>query len=517
MSFTKGDFMRRFLKPLIVVVSSCIVFFHFKQNATNAETSDFDKCVYKHSQTLGDVLHTIKAKHYNVLQPGATGETIAGAEKDAATSMDKAMTQGISSIVRTLDPHSSFMDPKEYKSIMETTAGEFGGIGIIIDNTKEADDESLRVIDTLPGEPADKVGIKPDDKIVQIGDEAVKGMTVEEASAKLRGKEGTPIHIKVMRADTMRLIPFTIVRARIKEQNALCYYLKDHNIYYLSLNMFTENAIKQIEQLLKKCLQHESKGLILDLRHNSGGLLNAVVDIAGLFLEKGSLVVETKDRNGKVIDRYTTHRSPIADKRIPIFILVNNYTASAAEILAGVLQCYSAKENKFLAFVVGTKTFGKGSVQEVIPVSNDCALKLTIALYNLPDDLSIQGAGVTPDFEIDAKMPPSEDMQWFNRFFGRESNLKNAIKADNKKDKTEKNKKESIALKANGSEKSWYERKKELIASDYMILSTARLIEMIHLVQKSYPEKTKKRQDLLNMMVSIYNPKDVADIEEVKM
>ncbi|MBI2775057.1 PDZ domain-containing protein [Candidatus Dependentiae bacterium] len=498
--------MRRSIWPLILF--SFILVIHVQQIANTVENNDFDKSIYKYSQTLGDALHNIKTKHFNVLQ--------APADKDAGSPVDKAMTQGINSIVRTLDPHSAFMDPKEYKSIMEATQGEFGGVGIIIDNTKETDDEFLRVIDTLPGEPADKAGIKPDDKIVQIGDEAVKGMTVEEASAKLRGKEGTSIHVKVMRADTMHLIPFNIVRARIKEQNALCYYLKDHNIYYLSLNMFTENAIKQIEQLLKKSLQHESKGMILDLRHNSGGLLNAVVDIAGLFLEKGSLVVETKDRNNKVSDRYTTSRTPIADKRIPLFILVNNYTASAAEILAGVLQYYSAKESKFLAFVVGTKTFGKGSVQEVIPLSNDCALKLTIALYNLPNNLSIQGVGVIPDFEIDPKMPPSEDIQWFNRFFGRESNLKNAIKVDAKKEKdAAKNKKDTG--KTNNAEKSWYDRKKELIACDYMILTTARLIEMMHLVQKAYPEKTKKRQDLLNTLTALYNPKDVADIEEVKM
>ncbi|OQA35769.1 MAG: Carboxy-terminal processing protease CtpB precursor [Candidatus Dependentiae bacterium ADurb.Bin331] len=287
-------------------------------------------------------------------------------------------------------------------------------------------------------------------------------------------------------------------------------------MYYLSLNMFTQNAIKQMEQLIKKSQQQQSKGLILDLRFNTGGLLNSVVDIAGMFLEKGSLVVETKNRDNKVIDRYVTTRTPIVDRSIPLFILVNNYTASAAEILAGVLQCYSSKDNKFLAFVVGTKTFGKGSVQEVIPVSNDCAIKLTIALYNLPNNFSIQGTGVTPDFEIDQKLPPSEDVKWFNRFFGRESNLKNTIKLDAKEKDKEKEQKNKKDAKQN-SEKSWYERKRELISSDYMILSTVRLIEMLDLVQKAYPEKTKKRADILSLLVTLFNPGDSLDIEELKM
>ncbi len=499
MDFLKGDRMRRLLWPILLGSTLVIFTLHTQQSAVNRpDNNQFDKSVYQWSQTLAETIQQISTKYYQSVDP------------------EKPMINAMSALVKTLDPHSSFMDPKEYKSILETTEGEFGGIGVIIDNTKDADDEYLRVIDTLPGEPADKAGIKPDDKIVQIDDAVVKGMTVEEASAKMRGKEGTTVHVKVLRNDSLHLTPFDIVRSRIKEQNALCYYFKNHNMYYLSLNMFTQNAIKQMEQLIKKSQQQQSKGLILDLRFNTGGLLNSVVDIAGMFLEKGSLVVETKNRDNKVIDRYVTTRTPIVDRSIPLFILVNNYTASAAEILAGVLQCYSSKDNKFLAFVVGTKTFGKGSVQEVIPVSNDCAIKLTIALYNLPNNFSIQGTGVTPDFEIDQKLPPSEDVKWFNRFFGRESNLKNTIKLDAKEKDKEKEQKNKKDAKQN-SEKSWYERKRELISSDYMILSTVRLIEMLDLVQKAYPEKTKKRADILSLLVTLFNPGDSLDIEELKM
>lgn len=491
--------MRRLLWTTVLALTVFIFTFHTKQSAVPRQDSNqFDKSIYQWSQTLAETIHQISTKYYQTVDP------------------EKPMINAMSALVKTLDPHSSFMDPKEYKSILETTEGEFGGIGVIIDNTKEADDEYLRIIDTLPGEPADKAGIKPDDKIIQIDDTVLKGMTVEEASAKMRGKEGTTVHVKVLRNDSIHLIPFDIVRSRIKEQNALCYFFKNHNMYYLSLNMFTHNAIKQMEQLIKKSQQQESKGLILDLRFNTGGLLNSVVDIAGMFLEKGSLVVETKNRDNKVIDRYSTTRTPIVDRRTPLFILVNNYTASAAEILAGVLQCYSNKDNKFLVFVVGTKTFGKGSVQEVIPVSNDCAIKLTIALYNLPNNMSIQGVGVVPDFEIDQKLPPSEDVKWFNRFFGRESNLKNTIKLETKekdKQKDEKSKKDTKPT----AEKSWYERKRELISSDYMILSTVRLIEMLDLVQKAYPEKTKKRADLLSLLTTLFNPGDSLDIEELKL
>lgn len=462
---------------------------------------DFDKGIYAWSETLAQTFHLVNKDYYQSVDP------------------EKPMLNAMAAFVKTLDPHSSFLDKKSYEDIMQTTKGELCGIGIIVDNTKDTDDEFLRIIDTIPAGPADMVGIKGEDKIIEIDGQSVKGMTLEEAIGKLKGKKNTTVNVRILRSDTTRHLPFTITRDIVKEPNALCYFFKDHNIHYLCLNMFTENSINQVEQLLKKIQHQKSRGLILDLRNNSGGLLDSVVDIAGLFLDKNSLVVITKGRDNKEIERHATSKDPIlTNHATPIFILVNNYTASAAEILAGCLQIHSnmaTKKNKShsLVFIVGTKTFGKGSVQKVIPISNDCALKLTTALYYLPNDTSIQGLGITPDFEIEAKVPQSQETAWFNTMFGRESALKNAIALDQKQAnpmiKENKTKKEP--------EKSWYEKKKDIIASDYLILSTVRLMEMLDMAQKAYPEKVKTRESALSFLQTMYIPKDKATIEEIKI
>lgn len=451
----------------------------------------FEKGIYEWSKTMGETFHLINTKYYQHVDP------------------QKPMINAISAFLKTLDPHSSFMDATSFEQIKRTTQGEFGGIGIHIDNTKEPDEEFLRVIETIAAGPADKAGLKANDKIVEIDNKSLKGMTIDEAVALLMGERGTIVHVKVLREDTIRLLPFDITRDTVKEQNALCYYFKDHDIYYLSLNLFTENSVNQIEQLLKKCQESNAKGIILDLRNNSGGLLSAVIDIAGLFLEKGSLIVETKDKKNAVMDRYVTTKAPISNKKIPLFIIVNNYTASAAEILAGCLQLYSEK-GQLSAYVVGSKTFGKGSVQEIIPISNDCALRLTIALYALPNNVLLQGTGITPDFTLEQRYPPCQEVNWFNNFFGRESHLKNSITLESKNKKSDKKNEPT-------KEKSWHEKKQELIASDYMILSTIRLIEMLNLGQKAYPSALKTRANIITFLEKTYSPKDTSTLEEIKV
>lgn len=475
---------------------------------TEPDKNNFDKQIYSWSQTMAEAFHILNQKYYQTVDP------------------EKAMIKAIDAFV-SRDPHSKLLDPKSFKEILEATQGEFGGIGVIIDNTKEPEDEYIRIIDTLPNEPADKAGIKANDKIVQINNEILKGVTIEEATAKLKGKINTKVTLKVHRPSTNALLNFEIERALIKEQNAVCYYFNDNNIHYISLNMFTENSVKQIEQLLKKCHEQKSKGLILDLRNNSGGLLSSVVDIAGLFLEKGSLVVTTKDRNEKVIEVYTTTRKPITDKSIPIIILVNNYTASAAEILAGCLQFYSEKAarksitNNLLVFVAGSKTFGKGSVQEVIPVSNDCAIKLTTALYYLPNDVSIQAIGIQPDLEITSRYNHSEDLTWFTTFFGHEHTLKNAIKNEThpkkNQEKESKKKAQKPEKKDDEPEKTWQEKKQEQIGSDYLILSTIRMLELLTMGVRAFPEKTTTRKDCLTFLTKAYVVNDAPTLQEVKI
>jgi carboxyl-terminal processing protease len=490
---------------------SALLTLHFSTFLLNSEPQkepvapiNFDQEIFEWSKPLTEAFHLVHTKYYQLTSPA------------------KPMTNAITSFVKSLDPHSAFLDKKAYEDILQSIKGELCGIGILVDNTKESDDEFLRVIDTIPTGPADKVGIKSEDKIIEIDGQPVKGITLEEAIAKLKGKKGTDVQVRIQRSDTVRHMPFTITRDIVKEPNALCYYLKDHNIYYVCLSMFTENSVGQIEKILQKIQQQNSKGVIIDLRNNSGGLLTSVVDIAGLILDKDSLVVITKGRDNKEIERHATTKDPVlSNRKTPIFVLVNNYTASAAEILAGCLQVHSdnedRKKNTPMVFTVGTKTFGKGSVQEVIPISNECAIKLTTALYHLPNDVSIQGIGITPDFTIEQKMPPSQETLWFNNTFGRESSLKNAIKLDQKKTNPLAEKLQQKEAVKKDSEKSWQEKKQEMIASDYVILSTVRLLEMFDMAQKVYPEKMNSRKSALTLLQSTYSPKDTVALEEIKI
>lgn len=485
----------------IVTLLIAITFFSYTILYAITQTNtndDFEQTIFQGIKSFAEVVHISNKKYFEPLN----------SEKAA-----KAMVNATNAYISTLDPHSSFMDPKSYKEIIETTQGEFFGIGVIIDNMKEADQEFLRIIDTIPAGPADKAGIRADDMIVQVNDDALKGLTVEEIIAKLKGKRNTPVTLKIKRGNNPELLSFTVNRDIVKEQDALCYYFKDNSIYYLSLRLFTENSVKQVEQLLKKCQSQHSKGLILDLRNNSGGLLNAVVDIAGLFLKKNSIVVITQERDKRI--EYKTTRDPIALGDIPVFIIINNLTASAAEILAGCLQIHSdttkktdQKNENPLVFLIGSKTFGKGSVQEVIPIPNDCAAKVTTALYFLPNNSSIQSVGIQPDFAIEPRFAPTKEMQWFNKFFGYESSLKNAIK--------NKNGSEAVETKTkDDKEKTWQEKKQEQIGSDYTILSTLRLIEMFNMAKKAYPTLVSTRPESIAFLKKNYVASDAIAMEEI--
>ncbi len=244
--------------------------------------------------------------------------------------------------------------------MLEMTSGEFCGVGIVIDNMRKKKDIHLTLIDNIPEGPADKAGILPMDKIVEVNGQILEGEATEKVISQIKGERNSTVNVKIMRENNPDLLSFDLVRDVVKEQHSLSFHIKSHDISYLSLSMFTDSAAKQIAELLKKSHQHNYKGLILDLRNNSGGLLTSAIDIAGLFLKKGSLVATTKDKNDKETDRYLTKRTPIAQRHLPIFILINNYTASAGEILAGALKIHSDSSNDYLVFLVGTKTFGKG-------------------------------------------------------------------------------------------------------------------------------------------------------------
>lgn len=476
--------MKQWLLCSVLVLSS------LEANTPEAARTQAEETVYSWLRTFAEGLEKAMSKHYKV------------------DHLEQCMIKGIDSFFNCLDPHSNLLDPKTYKSMLDMTSGEFFGIGVVIDNTRTSKDKFLNIVDVIVKGPADKEGLKPHDKIVEIDGVSLEGLSTDEATLKLKGPRNTKVTVKVLRENQPDLLTFEITRDVIKEQNSLCFFLPDYNVYYISLTTFSENSVRAIEQLLKKAQSKKYRALILDLRNNSGGLLSAAIDIGGLFLKKGSLIVTTKDKNSTVTDRFVTSRKPISTGRIPIFILVNNYTASAGEILAGALQLHakqsslhpdSKKINNPMVFLVGTRTFGKGSVQQVIPISNNCAIKLTTDLYFLPGDISIQGQGIVPDFEIERRLPLTEQVQWFNKNYGREQALTNYIKVheeDEKKQEAEKEKSDK--------DKTWTERMQGLLETDNQLREALTLINMLDQAQRRSPLLVASRSAALEYLQSIY-------------
>lgn len=455
--------------------------------------NNFDDIAYNWTRTFAQVVQYAKEKHYDT------------------SHLEDAMNKAIDAFLNNLDPHSNFLDPKTYKSMLESTNGEFFGVGIIIDNTRKPKDKYLTIVDTIPNGPADQAGIKPLDKILEIDDKPLESMTTEEATSLLKGERYTQVQVKILREKSPDLLTFSIKRDIVKEQNSLSFYIKNQNIAYLSLSVFSHNAVREIEKLLTKANNNKYKALILDLRNNSGGLLTAAIDIAGLFLPKESLIVTTKEKNNKITGTYKTTRDPIIKGTVPIFILINNYTASAAEILAGCLQIYSKeKQNNLMVFLVGTKTFGKGSVQEVIPVENNSAIKITTSLYYLPNDITIQGVGIKPDFVVEKCSPPNEQVQWFTKYYGREQTLNNAIKVhknDNKK-KTAETKKE---------ESRWIDKAKKMLQTDTQMRETISMANIITSYKKQLPNHTCTRNQAFDFLKKNLITNDTLDIQEITL
>lgn len=487
------------------IATVVVIFFTNSLQAQDKPPTEYDQLAFQWSRTLAEVAQMVGEKHFQLPQK-----------------VQECWINAIDAFVSCLDPHSNFLSPKAYKDVTKSVMGSFGGIGVVIDNTRQTKDAYLTIIDIIPGGPADKQDVRPLDKIVEIEGEQLAGMTTEEAIAKLKGKVDTTIEVKILRDKHPDLIAATITREIIKEQNSLCFYLPEQNIYYLSLNMFTQNAIKQIEELLQKSKDHRYKGLILDLRFNTGGLLNAAIDIVGLFLPNNSLVVQTKGRNNQTINNYTTTRDPIVDTHLPIFILINNYTASAAEILAGCLQQHSIahaqpkNKTQLMVFLVGTRTFGKGSVQEVIPVSNNSALKLTTSLYYLPGDISIQGVGIEPDFEVNRMTPPSEQVKWFAKSHGFEKSLQNSITTEQSKQHQDAQKEKDKQNTTEQKQKKWAQRIQEGLEQDNQFKAAVTLINLYDFIRTCAPQKATHRSSMLELLHTLFLSDKPFSLQEVK-
>src|SRR5574337_66796 len=300
------------------------------------------------------------------------------------------MYNAIRGMVKGLDPHSSFMTPEEYNDMQIDTKGSFGGIGIEIGMK----DSVLTVVAPIEDTPAFKAGLLAGDKIVKIGDKWTKDMALGEAVNLMRGPKDTPVTIHIMRDGFTEPKPFTINRAVIKVKSVKYRTLED-GIGYVRLSQFQENTTDELEKALKDPASKSNrtmKGLVLDLRNNTGGLLQEAVSVSNEFLDSG-LIVYTKGRAAGQDMTFNADASK-SQPDYPMIVLVNNGSASASEIVAGALQDHKR------ALILGTGTFGKGSVQTIIPLSDGSALRLTTSKYYTPSGRSIQAKGIEPDIVV---------------------------------------------------------------------------------------------------------------------
>lgn len=325
----------------------------------------------------------------------------------------------IKGMLSSLDPHSGFMTPEAYKEMQVDTKGEFGGLGIQIG----IKDNVLTVIAPIEDTPAYKAGIKAGDKIIKINDQGTRDMGLHDAVNKMRGPKGTPVKITVMREGWKEPQDFTIVRDIIKIKSVKFKMLED-GIGYVKLTQFQEQTSADLSKALSNLNDEKMNSLILDLRNNPGGLLNSAVDVASQFLPQGKLVVYIKDRAGEKAEYKTGGDHPYYD-RVTMVVLVNQGSASASEIVAGALKDWRR------AVVLGVQTFGKGSVQSVVPLSDGSGLRLTTARYYTPNGTSIQSTGITPDIvsKIETKNGAKEHA------VVREKDLERHLKNEKEEDK----------------------------------------------------------------------------------
>jgi carboxyl-terminal processing protease len=317
---------------------------------------------------------------------------------------DKLIKEAINGMVRGLDPHSDFLDAEAFKDLQISTQGKFGGLGIEVG----VEDGFVRVVSPIEDTPAFRAGIKTGDLIVKIDDTATRGLPLSKAVEKMRGKPGTDVVLTVVRKDVDQPLTFTLTREEINVKSVRAKMLEP-GYGYIRIRSFQERTGEDLAKAIKDFYkQGELKGLVLDVRSDPGGLLNQAVAVSAAFLPKDALVVYTDGRTADARMRLTATKDnysrrgddyfkdlPPAIKKVPMAVLVDGGTASASEIVAGALQDHKR------ATVLGTQTFGKGSVQTILPISNSAGLKLTTARYYTPAGRSIQAKGIEPDIYVD--------------------------------------------------------------------------------------------------------------------
>ncbi|KRP05035.1 MAG: peptidase S41 [Pelagibacteraceae bacterium BACL20 MAG-120920-bin64] len=351
---------------LIKRLSFFIILFLFIFQKGFSDNSD----IYKKIDLFGEVLEKINDEYVD--------------EVDQSKSMDSA----INGLLQSLDPYSAYMTPESLESMQTETSGEFGGLGIEVGMEAGV----VKVISPIDDTPASKAGLKAGDYIVKINNTQVQGKSLMEAVELMRGPVGSSIEITVRRRGEKKALIFNIKREIIEVQSVKFELLED-NIGYIRLTSFNENSSTQIKEKIEKLNKNKNlKGYILDLRNNPGGLLSQAIEISDFFLENGE-IVSTRSRQPSENRKWFAKKGDLINGKT-LLVLINYGSASASEIVAGALKDHKR------AIILGENSYGKGSVQSIIPLKNKGAIRLTIAKYYLPSGKSISGVGITPDIEV---------------------------------------------------------------------------------------------------------------------
>lgn len=375
----------------------------------------------------------------------------------------KLIESAINGMLSSLDPHSSFLDDQSFKYMSEQTKGKFGGLGIEV----TMENGVVKVVSPIDDTPASKAELKPGDYITNIDGEAVMGMTLNDAVDKMRGKIGSKVKLTIRRINEKPL-EVTLKREEIKIQSVKN-SIKADDVVYIRISSFSEDVDTMTAKAIKdakKKLGDKLKGVVIDVRNNPGGLLDQAVNVSDLFLDKGE-IVSTRSRNEEDTVKYTAKEGDIA-KGLPIVVIINDGSASASEIVAGALQDHKR------AIILGEKSFGKGSVQTVIPLGKYGAMRLTTARYYTPSGRSIQAKGIEPDIEVKpAKVEVLDTGVGFS-----EAEFSNALKNETSGDKNSKN---ADQKKAEAEE----------LAKDYQLSRAIDLVKALGLYNEGLEDKRK--------------------------
>lgn len=362
--------------------------------------------LYRQLDLFGDVLERVRSDY--VEKPDDT----------------KLIESAINGMLSALDPHSSYMSPKHYRDMQVQTRGEFGGLGIEV----TMENGVVKVVSPIDDTPADKAGLQANDLITHLDDEQIVGLTLEQAVEKMRGPVNTPISLTIVRKGVEEPFDVKVVRDIIRI-NAIK-FREEGDVGYVKVTTFNEqthtNLVKAVSKL-NKSLGKDLKGYIIDLRNNPGGLLDQAIAVSDDFLERGSVVL-TKGRNNEETQRAQARTGDITNGK-KVVVLINGGSASASEIVAGALQDHKR------ATVIGTRSFGKGSVQTIIPLGANGAIRLTTARYYTPSNRSIQAKGIDPDIIIEQELPEELKKNAAARKLRGEASLRGHLK-NNEKDKS---------------------------------------------------------------------------------